>query len=78
MPWHIYRVVLSGGGGEKPNRLQVHQRSSHYLRPLPDPTRMFGLRLRQRGLWGVGRLDQPRKAIGGRPRQVSNSVRPSA
>jgi len=67
MSWHLYRVVLSGGGGEKPIRLQIHQRGSHDLRPLPDPTRMLGLRFWQRGLWGVGRLDQPRKAISGRP-----------
>ena len=78
MPWHLYRVVLSSGGGTESKRLQIHQRRSHHLRSLPDPTRLFGLRIWQRGLWGVGRLDQPRKAIGGRTRQVSNSVRPSA
>ncbi len=58
MSWHLYRVVLSSGGGEKPSRLQIHQRGSHDLRSLPDPTRMFGLRIWKRGLWGLGRVDQ--------------------
>lgn len=74
MPWYLYRLVLSGGGGEKSNRLPIHQRGAIRVRALPDSKRMPGLRVWPRGLWGVGRLDQPGEGFSCQSRPPSSSI----
>ena len=67
MSWYLHRLVLPSGGRAEHNRLPIHQRGAIRLWALSHSKEVPGLRLWQRGLWGVGRLDQPRKGLGCEP-----------
>lgn len=74
MPRGLYRVVLSDRGGAKSRGVSIHQRGPFHLRALPHSKGLFGLRLRERGVWGLGRVDQPGAAVDRQPREVPAAI----